>query len=40
MLLFHSKYLCETMQLERIKSGLERMSYEFLKILCVWYKIK
>jgi hypothetical protein len=28
------------MQLERIKSELKRRSYEFLKILCVLYKIK
>jgi hypothetical protein len=27
-------------QLERIKSELKRRSYDFLKILCVLYKIK
>jgi hypothetical protein len=27
-------------QLERVKSELKRRSYEFPKVLCVWYKIK
>jgi hypothetical protein len=27
-------------QLEWVKSKLKRRSYEFPKVLCVWYKIK
>jgi hypothetical protein len=36
MLLLCSTYLYET-QLERIESELRIVSYEFLKVLCVWY---
>jgi hypothetical protein len=37
MLLLHSKYLYEANKLEQTKSKIRVMSYEFTKVLCVWY---